>query len=105
MNWRSSATPSRSLKSQSLAGGLLVNGIPSFKLEKSVVERRLALLRKLGVVFRCGVKVGRDVSLSALRAQFDAVFLAIGAQKAKELDVPGVDCRGVFDAAAVPDPE
>jgi glutamate synthase (NADPH/NADH) small chain len=85
-------------EAQSRAGGLLVNGIPSFKLEKSIVERRLALLRKLGVVFRCGVKVGRDVSLAALRAQFDAVFLAIGAQKPKALNIPGAELRGVFDA-------
>jgi glutamate synthase (NADPH/NADH) small chain len=85
-------------EAQSRAGGLLVNGIPSFKLEKSIVERRLALLRKLGVVFRCGVKVGRDISLSALREQFDALYLAIGAQKPKELKIPGAELRGVFDA-------
>ena len=85
-------------EAQSRAGGLLVNGIPSFKLEKSIVERRLALLRKRGVVFRCGVKVGRDVSLSTLREQFDAVYLAIGAQKPKELKIPGAELRGVFDA-------
>jgi glutamate synthase (NADPH/NADH) small chain len=85
-------------EAQSRAGGLLVNGIPSFKLEKSVVERRLDLLRKRGVTIRCGVKIGRDVSLSDLRAQFDAVYLAIGAQKPKELEVPGADLRGVFHA-------
>ena len=85
-------------EAQSRPGGLLVNGIPSFKLEKSIVERRLDLLRKRGVTFRCGVKVGRDISLSALREQFDAVYLAIGAQKPKELKIPGADLRGVFDA-------
>ena len=85
-------------ESQSRAGGLLVNGIPSFKLEKTVVERRLDLLRRRGVTFRCGVTVGRDVSLSSLRAQFDAVYLAIGAQKPKPLDVPGANLDGVFDA-------
>ena len=85
-------------EAQSRPGGLLVNGIPSFKLEKSVVERRLDLLRRRGVTFRCGVKVGRDISLSVLRQQFDAVFLAIGAQKPKELDVPGAQLHGVFHA-------
>ena len=85
-------------EAQSRPGGLLVNGIPSFKLEKSIVERRLDLLRKRGVTFRCGVKVGRDISLLDLRGQFDAVYLAIGAQKPKPLGVPGVDLRGVFDA-------
>ncbi len=85
-------------EAQSRPGGLLVNGIPSFKLEKSIVERRLDLLRKRGVTFRCGVKVGRDISLLDLRGQFDAVYLAIGAQKPKPLGIPGVDLRGVFDA-------
>jgi glutamate synthase (NADPH) small chain len=85
-------------ESQSRAGGLLVNGIPSFKLEKPVVERRLDLLRRRGVTIRCGVTVGCDVSLSMLRAQFDAVYLAIGAQKPKPLGIPGADLRGVFPA-------
>lgn len=85
-------------ESQNRAGGLLVNGIPSFKLEKSIVERRLALLERCGVTFRCGVKVGRDIPLSALREQFDAVYLAIGAQEPKPLDIPGADLRGVFGA-------
>jgi glutamate synthase (NADPH) small chain len=85
-------------ESQSRAGGLLINGIPSFKLEKSVVERRLDLLRRRGVIFRCGVRVGRDIPLSILRTQFDAVFLAIGAQEPKPLDIPGANLRGVFHA-------
>ncbi len=85
-------------ESQGRPGGLLVNGIPSFKLEKSIVERRLDLLRKRGVTFRCNVKVGRDIPLSTLRQQFDAVYLAIGAQKPKPLNVPGADLGGVFDA-------
>jgi glutamate synthase (NADPH) small chain len=86
------------LEAQSRAGGLLVNGIPSFKLEKRIVERRLNLLRRRGVAFRCGVSVGRDVSLAELRAHFDAIFLAIGAQKPKQLDIPGGDLGGVFHA-------
>jgi glutamate synthase (NADPH) small chain len=84
--------------SQSRAGGLLVNGIPSFKLEKSVVERRLNLLRRRGVRFRLGVTLGRDISLAALRANFHAVFLAFGAQKPKPLAIPGAELQGVFDA-------
>ena len=85
-------------EAQGRAGGLLVNGIPSFKLEKGVVERRLDLLRRRGVKFRCGVTIGRDISLAELRTQFDAVFLAIGAQKSKELDMPGAELGGVFHA-------
>ena len=85
-------------ESQSRPGGLLVNGIPSFKLEKHVVERRLDLLRRRGVKFRCGIAVGRDLPLMALRAQFDAVYLAIGAQKPKQLGIPGQELAGVFHA-------
>jgi len=85
-------------EAQSRAGGLLVNGIPSFKLEKGVVERRLNLLRRRGVMIRCGVKIGRDISLSTLRTQFDAIYLSIGAQKPKELEISGADLKGVFHA-------
>ena len=81
-------------------GGLLVNGIPGFKLEKSVVERRLELLRRRGVKFQCGVTVGRDIRLSILREEFDAVYLAIGAQKPKPLEVPGADLRRRFSRTA-----
>ena len=85
-------------EAQSRPGGLLVNGIPSFKLEKKVVERRFDLLRRRGVTVQCGVTVGRDIALSKLREEFDGVYLAIGAQKPKELDIPGADLRGVFHA-------
>ncbi len=85
-------------EAQTRPGGLLVNGIPSFKLEKKVVERRFDLLRRRGVSIRCGMTVGRDIPLSSLRENFDAVYLAIGAQKPKELDIPGADLRGVFHA-------
>jgi glutamate synthase (NADPH) small chain len=85
-------------EAQTRPGGLLVNGIPSFKLEKNVVERRFDLLRQRGVTVRCGVTVGRDIPLSILREEFDAVYLAIGAQKPKELGIPGADLRGVFHA-------
>jgi len=84
--------------SQSRAGGLLVNGIPAFKLDKTIVARRLKLLRKRGVTFRLGVTVGRDISLATLRAKFDAVYLAFGAQKPKSLELPGAELQGVFDA-------
>src|SRR5215467_7864907 len=85
-------------EAQTRAGGLLVNGIPSFKLEKRIVDRRFDLLRRRGVAVRCGVTVWRDVQLFSLREKFDSVYLAIGAQKPKELDIPGANLRGVFDA-------
>ncbi len=81
-----------------MAGGLLVYGIPSFKLEKSVVERRVNILRQRGVNFRFGLRLGRDLSLRDLRRDFDAVFIGIGAQKSKPLDIPGEELDGVFQA-------
>jgi glutamate synthase (NADPH) small chain len=81
-----------------IPGGLLVNGIPAFKLEKHVVERRIDSLAKRGVKFRLGVKVGWDVSLADLRRDYAAVFLGVGAQRPKPLDLPGADLRGVIPA-------
>jgi glutamate synthase (NADPH/NADH) small chain len=81
-----------------LAGGLLVYGIPSFKLDKWVVERRVQVLRQRGVEFRTGFRIGRDATLERLRRSFDAVFLGIGAQLSKPLDVPGADLDGVFQS-------
>lgn len=85
-------------ESLAIPGGLLVNGIPSFKLEKSIVDRRIDLLVRRGVEFRLGVRVGWDVSLEYLRRDYDAVFLAVGAQKSKALDVPGAELTGVHDS-------
>lgn len=85
-------------EAQSFPGGLLMNGIPAFKLEKSIVQRRIEVLIQRGVEFRTSVTIGRDVSLHELLQQFDAVFLGVGAQKPKALDVPGADLRGVFQA-------
>lgn len=81
-----------------IPGGLLVNGIPAFKLEKHIVERRIDTLAKRGVKFRLGVRVGWDVSLADLRRDFHAVFLGVGAQKPKALDIPGANLRGVIPA-------
>lgn len=78
-----------------IPGGLLVNGIPAFKLEKHLVERRVDMLCKRGVKFRLGVRVGWDVSLADLRRDYTAIFLGVGAQRAKPLDVPGAELRGV----------
>jgi glutamate synthase (NADPH/NADH) small chain len=79
-------------------GGLLVNGIPAFKLEKHIVERRIDSLAKRGVKFRLGVYVGRDVSLADLRRDYEAVFLGVGAQRPKPLDLPGGALPGVLPA-------
>jgi glutamate synthase (NADPH/NADH) small chain len=70
-------------------GGLLRYGIPEFKLEKRVLDRRLELLAAEGVQFRTGVSIGRDVSVTALRRTFDAIVLAGGAQRPRDLAVDG----------------
>jgi glutamate synthase (NADPH/NADH) small chain len=76
-------------------GGLLRFGIPDFKLEKRFVDRRVAVLEAEGVEFRCGVDVGVDVTAEELRAEFDAVVLAVGSRLHRELDVPGAKLEGV----------
>jgi glutamate synthase (NADPH/NADH) small chain len=76
-------------------GGLLRYGIPDFKMEKHVIDRRLAVLAAEGVAFHCGVTVGRDPSWRDLRASHDAVVIAIGAGRARELAVPGRELDGV----------
>jgi glutamate synthase (NADPH/NADH) small chain len=77
------------------AGGLLRYGIPDFKLEKWVIDRRLALLEAEGVELRCGARVGVDPTWDRLRAEHDAVAIAIGAQRARDLDIPGRELPGV----------
>jgi len=79
-------------------GGLLRYGIPEFKLEKRVLNRRLELLNAEGVVFRTRVNVGEDVSAHDLRREFDAVVLAGGAGLPRDLDVPGRRLKGVHFA-------
>jgi glutamate synthase (NADPH/NADH) small chain len=79
-------------------GGLLMYGIPSFKLEKDVVERRSKLLADGGVVFHTNFEVGRDASLAELRSRHDVVLIATGVYKARDLKVPGIGLPGVFQA-------
>jgi len=79
-------------------GGLLRYGIPDFKLDRAVLDQRLDQLRAEGVVFRCGVSVGDDVTLDALRSDHDAVLLAVGAWHPRELPLPGRDLPGVHPA-------
>ena len=76
-------------------GGLLRFGIPDFKLEKRFVDRRIAVLEAEGIEFRCNVDVGVDVTAEELRAEFDAVVLAVGSRLHRELDVPGAKLEGV----------
>ena len=79
-------------------GGLLVNGVPAFKLDQSIVQRRIDLLRKRGVIFRPGLKVWDDIQLKDLKKDFDAVFLCLDWRKARPLAVPGAELKGVVQA-------
>src|SRR6187549_291963 len=79
-------------------GGLLRYGIPEFKMEKRVLDRRLALLEAEGISFRSGVNVGVDLPVVELSAEFDALLLAGGATAARDLPVPGRDLKGVHFA-------
>ena len=76
-------------------GGLLRYGIPEFKLEKAVLDRRLAQLVAEGVEFRTGVNVGVDVDATSLRAEFEAICLAAGAETPRDLPVPGRELDGI----------
>ena len=79
-------------------GGLLRYGIPDFKLEKTVLDRRLALMEEEGVLFRPGVNVGVDLPVEELRARFDAVLVAGGSTVPRDLPVPGRELGGIHFA-------
>jgi len=79
-------------------GGLLVYGIPSFKLEKDVVERRAKLLADGGVTFHLNFELGRDATLAELRAKHDAVVIATGVYKARDISLPGSGVDGIVPA-------
>lgn len=80
------------------AGGLLIYGIPNFKLEKTIVEQRVTRLEKSGVVFKLNYALGRDEQLSDLRKRHDAVLIAIGVYKSRELPCPGAGEANVVKA-------
>ncbi|BBK29447.1 glutamate synthase (NADPH/NADH) small chain [Stella humosa] len=80
------------------AGGLLVYGIPGFKLEKHIVTRRYDLLVAAGVKFHLGVEIGRDLCMSDLRQRHDAILIATGVYKARDMQMPGVGLPSVVPA-------
>jgi len=79
-------------------GGLMIYGIPNFKLEKHIVERRVSLLEQGGVVFHRNFEVGRDATLQEIRDRHDAVLIATGVYKARDIKVPGVGLDNVVPA-------
>jgi glutamate synthase (NADPH/NADH) small chain len=79
-------------------GGVLVYGTPAFRLERSIVQRRIDILRKRGVVFRLGVTIGMEVSREELQAGYDAVYLSFSSKQPRTLAVPGIQLAGVAQA-------
>jgi len=79
-------------------GGLLRFGIPDFKLDKSVVERRIGVMIEEGIAFKCGVNVGTDVTTDQLKADFDAIVLAGGATNPRDVPMAGRSLKGVHFA-------
>ncbi len=79
-------------------GGLMRYGIPEFKMEKSILDRRLVQMEQEGTRFRAGVDVGAELTGHQLRTRYDAVVLAVGSTQARDLPVPGRDLNGIFQA-------
>ena len=80
-------------------GGMLVYGIPSFKLEKDLVEAEIDVMRQMGVEIKCGIEVGKDITLEELRKQgYKAFYLAIGCQGGRKANIQGEDAEGVMTA-------
>ncbi len=77
-------------------GGTLRYGIPDFKLEKTIIDRRVAQMEAEGIVFKTGCEAGKDISADDLKKQFDAVCLTGGAMQARDLPIPGRDQKGVY---------
>jgi glutamate synthase (NADPH/NADH) small chain len=79
-------------------GGLLRYGIPDFKMDKTLIDRRLSLMEEEGVIFRPGVNVGRDIGAQDLRSQYDAIVVTAGALKPRDLEIPGREMSGIHYA-------
>ena len=80
------------------AGGLLIYGIPNFKLEKEVVERRIKLLKDGGINFKLNFEVGKDATLDELKKEHNAILIATGVYKPREIDIKGSDLGNIFPA-------
>jgi len=93
---RTEGYPVTVFEKEARPGGMLLNGIPSFRLEKAVLEGEIDIIRRMGAEIRCGVEVGKDITLDELRAQgYKAFYLAIGLQGGRLAGVPGEDAAGV----------
>ncbi|MCB0753071.1 MAG: glutamate synthase subunit beta, partial [Ignavibacteriae bacterium] len=81
-----------------VVGGLLTLGIPNFKLDKKIVNRRIKLLEEEGIIFKTNTEIGKDILLSELLEQFDAIVLAGGAEKPRDINVEGRNLNGIYFA-------
>lgn len=81
-----------------VAGGMMRLGIPEYRLPRELIQQEVDFVRSLGVEFRLGIEIGRELTFSHLRAHYDAVFLAVGCRKGKGLRIPGADTPGVLTA-------
>lgn len=83
-------------ETESVAGGMLAVGIPSYRLPRDIIASEIEVIRALGVEFRTGTTVGVDVQLSELKADFDAVVIAVGAKRSRKIPIPGADHPNVL---------
>ena len=79
-------------------GGLLRYGIPDFKMEKSLIDRRIDQMRKEGVNFKTSIEVGSDITLAEIKRKFDATLITIGSEEARDLNIPGRNVEGIYPA-------
>jgi len=79
-------------------GGLMRYGIPDFKMEKTVIDRRLEVLKEEGITFKCGIEVGKDIKADVLKKEYDSIVLTGGATVRRNLPIDGADLKGVVQA-------
>jgi NADH-quinone oxidoreductase subunit F len=79
-------------------GGMLVWGIPEYRLPKDVLREEIKAIEDLGVTIKCNTRIGRDVLFEDIKKDFDAVFISTGADRSWKLEIPGEELKGVFDS-------
>ncbi len=93
---RTEGYPVTVFEKEARPGGMLMNGIPTFRLEKDVIEAEIDIIRRMGAEIRCGVEIGKDLTLEDLRSQgYKAFYIAIGLQGGRLAGMPGEDAKGV----------
>ncbi|MBQ7508001.1 MAG: FAD-dependent oxidoreductase, partial [Spirochaetales bacterium] len=98
---RTEGYPVTVFEKESRPGGMLLNGIPTFRLEKDVLEKEIEIIKAIGAEIRCGVEVGKDITIQQLREQgYKAFYIAIGLQGGRLAGVPGEDSKGVLSGVS-----